>query len=383
MPALAQAQTTLRVPVVSRTVFYMPAWTAEKQGFFKEAGLDVKIEVYDASEKIFHDLRAGTHQIAIASIESVIAESYKGGTLRIVAGIAKRPPHFIIAQPEIKTLADLKGKTIGVVSMHEGTTFFVADIAKAGGFALNDVKVDAVGGSPTRARLLKERKIDMGLQPYPLSYEAEAEGFSNLGAMAKLVPDYQFVSVMVDETWASKNRAVLAAFLKALRRGTEYMFAHPDESAELGAKELRTSPAFARRALEDTLSMDIMSRDLSLADASLQRVFNIMQQAGVLARDVPFEPAKFVDERATSPRAGSSDRAGRADHLRARGRHVLPRQHLLDAPRGHRAAPDRSGNARMPGIGHVAHREHGATGRFHVAVDNEIAAQVFLQRELR
>ena len=295
-PAIAQSQTTLRVPVVSRTVFYLPAWTAEKQGFFKDEGLDVKIEVYDGSEKIFHDLRAGTHQIAIASIESVIAEAYKGGTLRIVAGIAKRPPHFIIAQPEIKTLADLKGKTIGVVSMHEGTTFFVADIARAGGFALGDVKVEAVGGSPTRARLLKERKIDMGLQPYPLSYEAEAQGFTNLGAMAKLVPDYQFVSVMVDENWASKNRRVLAGFLKALRRGTEYMFAHPDESAELGAKELRTSPAFARRALEDTLSMDIMARDLSLADASLRRVFSIMQQAGVLGRDLPFEPAKFVDE---------------------------------------------------------------------------------------
>lgn len=295
-PAIAQSQTTLRVPVVSRTVFYLPAWTAEKQGFFKDEGLDVKIEVYDGSEKIFHDLRAGTHQIAIASIESVIAEAYKGGTLRIVAGIAKRPPHFIIAQPEIKTLADLKGKTIGVVSMHEGTTFFVADIAKAGGFALGDVKVEAVGGSPTRALLLKERKIDMGLQPYPLSYEAEAQGFTNLGAMAKLVPDYQFVSVMVDENWASKNRRVLAGFLKALRRGTEYMFAHPDESAELGAKELRTSPAFARRALEDTLSMDIMARDLSLADASLRRVFSIMQQAGVLGRDLPFEPARFVDE---------------------------------------------------------------------------------------
>ena len=295
-PAIAQSQTTLRVPVVSRTVFYLPAWTAEKQGFFKDEGLDVKIEVYDGSEKIFHDLRAGTHQIAIASIESVIAEAYKGGTLRIIAGIAKRPPHFIIAQPEIKTLADLKGKTIGVVSMHEGTTFFVADIAKAGGFALGDVKVEAVGGSPTRALLLKERKIDMGLKPYPLCYEAEANGFTNLGAMAKLVPDYQFVSVMVDENWASKNRRVLAGFLKALRRGTEYMFAHPDESAELGAKELRTSPAFARRALEDTLSMDIMARDLSLADASLRRVFSIMQQAGVLGRDLPFEPAKFVDE---------------------------------------------------------------------------------------
>ena len=294
--SVAQADTTLRVPVVSRTIFYLPAWTAEKQGFFKQEGLDVKIEVYDASEKIFHDLRAGTHQIGIASIESVIAESYQDGKLKIVAGLAKRPPHFIIAQPEIKSLADLKGKTIGVVSMHEGTTFFVADIARAGGFKLEDVKVEAVGGSPTRARLLKERKIDMGLQPYPLSYEAEAAGFSNLGAMAKLVPDYQFVSVMVDEGWARANRAVLAGFLKALRRGTEYMFAHPDESAELGAKELRTSPTFARRALDDTLSMDIISRDLSLTNASLRRVFSIMQQAGALSRETPFEPARFVDE---------------------------------------------------------------------------------------
>ena len=295
-PPVAQAQTTLRVPVVSRTIFYLPAWTAEKQGFFRQEGLDVKLEVYDASEKIFHDLRAGSHQIGIASIESVIADSYKGGSIKIVAGIAKRPPHFIIAQPEIKTLADLKGKTIGVVSMHEGTTFFIADIAKAGGFKLDDVKVEAVGGSPTRQRLLKERKIDMGLQPYPLSYEAEAAGFSNLGAMAKLVPDYQFVSVMVDESWAHANRAALVGFLKAMRRGTDYMFAHPDESAELGAKELSTSPAFARRALEDTQSMDIMSRDLSLADASLRRVFGIMQQAGALARETPFEPARFVDE---------------------------------------------------------------------------------------
>jgi NitT/TauT family transport system substrate-binding protein len=296
LPAAAQAQTTLRVPVVSRTIFYLPAWTAEREGFFKQEGLDVKIEVYDASDKIFHDLRAGTHQIGIASIESVIADSYQGGKLRIVAGIAKRPPHFIIAQPEIKTLADLKGKTIGVVSMHEGTTFFIADIAKAGGFKLTDVKVEAVGGSPTRQRLLKERKIDMGLQPYPLSYEAEALGFSNLGAMAKLVPDYQFVSVIVDETWGRANRAALVGFLKALRRGTEHMFANPDASAELGAKELRTSQAFARRALEDTLGMDIMSRDLSLADASLRRVFGIMQQAGALAREAPFEPARFIDE---------------------------------------------------------------------------------------
>jgi NitT/TauT family transport system substrate-binding protein len=295
-PAAASAQTTLNMALVSRTVFYLPAWMAEQKGFFKAEGLDVKMKVYDSSDPIFVDLRKNEQQIAIASIESVIAEAYQGGKVRIVAGNAKRPPHFIIAQPEIKTLADLKGKTIGVVSMHEGTTFFVADIAKAGGFTLADVKVEAVGGSPTRQKLLKEKKIDAGLQPYPLSYEAEAAGFTNLGPIAQLVPDYQFTAVMVDQDWAKANRAALVGFLRALRKGTDYMFANPDESAEVAAKELRTTPAFARRAIEDTAKMDIMTRDLSVAPASLRRVFANMQQDGAIGRDEKFEPARFVDD---------------------------------------------------------------------------------------
>jgi NitT/TauT family transport system substrate-binding protein len=295
-PSPSRAETVINMAVVSRTVFYLPAWMAEKQGFFKTEGLDVRMKVYDSSDPIFVDLRKNEQQIAVASIESVIADAYKGGKVRIVAGSAKRPPHFIIAQPEIKKLADLKGKTIGVVSLHEGTTFFIADIAKAGGFKLSDVKVEAVGGSPTRQRLLKEKKIDAGLQPYPLSYEAEAAGFSNLGPIAKLVPDYQFTSVMVDEDWAKANRLALIGFLRALRKGTEYMFAHPDEAAEVGATELRTTVPFARRAIEDTARMDIMSRDLTVAPASLRRVFDIMQADGAIGRDVKFEPARFVDE---------------------------------------------------------------------------------------
>ena len=295
-PAAAQVQTPLRIAVVSRTIFYLPAWTAEKQGFFKQAGIEPKIEVYDAADRILTDLRAGSHQIGITSIENVIAESWKGSTLRVVAGSAQRPPHFIIAQPEIKTLADLAGKLIGVVSMQEGTTFFVKDIAKKGGFDVADVRVQAVGGSPTRARLLKERKIDAGLQPYPLSYEAEAAGFSNLGAIADLVPDYQFTSVVVDETWARANRPVLVGFLHALRRGTEYMFAHPDESAELAARELRTTPAYARRALEDTARMDVLSRDLSLTGKSLMRVFDSVKSAGLVPADATYDREKFVDE---------------------------------------------------------------------------------------
>jgi ABC-type nitrate/sulfonate/bicarbonate transport system substrate-binding protein len=297
VPGAALAETPLKMAVVSRTVFYLPAWTAEQQGFFKAAGLDVQMKVYDTSEQIFADLRGGSQDVAIASTESVIADAYKGGRLRIVAGNAQRPPHFIIVQPEIQSLAGLKGKLMGVVSMHEGTTFFVPDIARKAGLAAGDIRVEAVGGSPTRARLLRERKIDAGMQPYPLSYEAEAEGLRNLGPVADVVPDYQFTAIIVDEDWARSNRTMLIGFLRALKQGTEYMFAHPDEAAELGAKELRTTAAFARRALDDTAKMDILARDLRVSERSMRRVFDNVRAAELIPRDAAYDPSRFSDDR--------------------------------------------------------------------------------------
>ena len=76
-------------------------------------------------------MHAGTAQIAIASVEALVSDAFKGGTFRIVASVAQKPPHFIIAQPRFKTVADLRGARFGVLSLHEGTTFFVQDLEKA------------------------------------------------------------------------------------------------------------------------------------------------------------------------------------------------------------------------------------------------------------
>jgi transcriptional regulator GlxA family with amidase domain len=74
------------------------------------------------------------------------------------------------------------------------------------------------------------------------------------------------------------------------------MFAHPDESAALGAKELNTTPAYARRALEDTARMDVLARDLTASDRSLARVFENVKAAGLVPADAAYDRAKFVDE---------------------------------------------------------------------------------------
>lgn len=294
----AQAQSSLepvRVAIVSRTVFYVPVWIAARKGYYRDAGLDVTIEVYDNAEKINEDLRSGRVHIAVSTPESVVIDAYKGGTLRLIAGNAEKLPHFIITKPSMNSLKSLAGAKFGVLSMQEGTTYLVQEIAKAAGLKSSEYEIVAVGGAPTRWRLLKEGKIDAGLQPFPLSYEAEAAGFNNLGSVSTYVPDYQFTSINIDSKYGFRYARNVAAFLRATLKGQEFMAANPQETAQIAADELKTSSALAARALEDTARLKILSQDLSVSEPGLATVFTMLKAAGLVPEGALFDRAKIVD----------------------------------------------------------------------------------------
>ena len=109
---------TLKIALVSRTIFYAPVWVAERNGYFTDEGIDAKFDIFDNAEKINEVMHKGVAQIAIASVEALVADAFRGGRFRIVASVAQKPPHFIIAQPRFKKVEDLRGARFGVLSLH-------------------------------------------------------------------------------------------------------------------------------------------------------------------------------------------------------------------------------------------------------------------------
>jgi ABC-type nitrate/sulfonate/bicarbonate transport system substrate-binding protein len=291
----ARAADVIHVANVSRTLFSLPLWVAQRQGFMKEEGLETTSSILDNAEKINAALRSGEMQIAMGTPEAVIIDAYKGGSLRLIAGNTSKLPHFIVTKPEIKTLAQLRGANFGVLSDKEGTTYVVQDIAKAIGLTPADYRMTAVGGAPTRWRLLKEGKIDAGLQPFPLSYEAEAAGFNNLGSVIPFVPEWQFTAVNADRKWAEQNRDAVVRFLRALKRGRDFINSNPDETAQIAAEELRTTVALAARALQDTAHYAILDPELAVSEPGLKKVFETLQKAGDIAPDQAFNLDRFTD----------------------------------------------------------------------------------------
>jgi len=294
--ARAGERQPIKVAIVSCTVFYLPVWLAERRGYFRDEGLDATVEVFDNAERINAALRDGSVQIAMGTPESIMVDALHGGSLRIVAGNAGRLPHFIIARPGINSVAELKGKTIGVLSDQEGTTHLVPQMAAAAGLEPGDYTIKPVGGAPTRWKLLQSGAIDAGLQPFPLSYEAEAAGFRNLGPLTGIIPDWQFTSVNVDERWAEAHRATLVNALRALRRGLDDVAVDPAGAASVATEELRTTRPFAERALADTARMGILMPGMDVSMAGLARVHTALVAAKLLP-DEPFAPERVTDLR--------------------------------------------------------------------------------------
>jgi ABC-type nitrate/sulfonate/bicarbonate transport system substrate-binding protein len=290
-----RAADTIGVGMISRTFFYLPLWCSIHQGFMKEEGLDLVVQNPDTSDEVNKLLRSGEVKFVLRSPEASMMDAYRGGSLRVVAGGIHKLPHFIIANPRIKTLADLRGANFGVLAEKEGTTYIVQDIARAAGLTPADYKISVVGGSPARWKLLKEGKIDVGLQPIPNSYEAEAAGFTNLGSVIPFVPDWQFTAVNVDQKWADPNFDKVIRFLRALQRGRDFINTNPAETAKIAAEELRSKVELTTRMLVDIEKYQMLAKDTAVNEPGLIKVFETLQKAGDIAPDKKFDMNVFTD----------------------------------------------------------------------------------------
>jgi ABC-type nitrate/sulfonate/bicarbonate transport system substrate-binding protein len=293
---LARAAEKIHVATPSRVIFAIPFWVAEQKGYFKDEGIEATLEVVGSGKEITQRLKSGASQFSIVGPDASIIDAMNGGPQRIVAGIVRKPPLFLIAKPGIKTFADLRGANIGALSLTEGSSKLLVKMARAEGLTRDDLKITAVGGAPARHILLKDGKIDAGMQPMPLNYEAEALGFNNLGWAGKYEPDWQFTTVNTDGEWARRNPQLVTGFIRALLRGQQFIFANPDETAKVAAQVLKTPEPMAARAIIEAVRLGILDPRLNWSEPGLAKMYENMQADGVMPADRKFDVSKVVDD---------------------------------------------------------------------------------------
>ncbi len=286
----------ISISTPSRTLFAVPFWIAAHEGYFADEGIDATLEIVGDSSAIKDRLRAGVDQFSIDPPDGIILDALSGGPLRIIAGNACRPPLFIVSRPHITALAQLRGATIGVLSLNEGSSKLIPKIAAAAGLSMADVKVIEVGGAPTRKQLLLDGKIDVGLQPMPLNFEAAAAGLNNLGWTGQFEPYWQFTTINTNIEWARREPAVVTGVLRALGRGMTAMTSYA-KAAQIVEPELLCGIEHAEKALRECVRLGILDRQLLVSELGLSKVFANMQADETIDSGRHFEMTGFSDFR--------------------------------------------------------------------------------------
>jgi len=299
----------LAVGLVSRTYFNMPLWAAQEHGFFADEGLEVEGTIFGNAPQV-PPLLDGSLQVFIGSPELAIQNAVEGGPLKIVAGNAGKLVHSLIARAPFKRVSDLRGRTIGIFTDKEGTFFHVKAMLAAHGLHYpGDYEVKHTGGVPPRHKALLAGEIDAGLQSVPWNYVAEEAGMNNLGDVIDYVPDWQFVSINVNSRWAAANRGVLVRFLRAMMRGTAWLYANRAAASAIAARELPAPLHHAERAWDFFTGTNALTRDSSVNTKGLAVVIATLKEAGLLAPDAPADPATYIDDSYLREAGGAASRA--------------------------------------------------------------------------
>lgn len=209
-------------------------------GYFRQEALDVSILQTNGSTAALQAIVSGSADIAYASSLSIAAAIDKGAPIKAFAGITVQWPYFI-GVPEnsaIKTMADLKGKRIGVVSLASASYADLRANLKLAGLREEDVTIVPVGAGARAAAALKANQVD-AIDSYSDSFTVMRQNGIELTLLPR--PDEMgklfSVTMVTSERKLKEEPEKLAAFARAAYKGIIYTQLYPDSALRLAFKE--------------------------------------------------------------------------------------------------------------------------------------------------
>ena len=183
--APAMALDRIRIAVSNPNMPNLTVAMAQKNGLFKDEALEAEIIRMNPNVAITALVTGDVDYCQLFG--AVVGGAIAGLPVRIVAGFLDNWPMTLIAQPELKALKDLKGKTLGISSF--GATPDVAArmmIKQAGIDADKEIKILALGSDAARLMALKQRVVDVVVISPPADTQMEKQGYRILARAYEL-----------------------------------------------------------------------------------------------------------------------------------------------------------------------------------------------------
>jgi len=216
---------TVRFVQSGRTASSWPLFVGEEKKFFQKHGIYLEEIIIRGGTNTARAVLSNTIPIGRINPDYVIDAMEKGAKVKIISGAMEKIPYDVVARSEIKSGADLKGKTVGVDSLTGGTTLMLREVfEKAYKLSDKDYKLLVVGTSPDRYAALKGGSVHVTFMGPPFNLRARREGFTKLTTFHEHLGPIQFVVQFGNEDYIKSNRSDVIAFIKGMAEATRWLY---------------------------------------------------------------------------------------------------------------------------------------------------------------
>lgn len=294
-----------------RFVSHAPSYIAYERGYFKEVGLDVSFDFFEAAQPMAIAIASGDTDYAMTAISGGLISLADKGVAKVIGGALSEEKGIsgqkILAsnaayEAGLQSPADLDGKTFGMTQAGSSFHYMGSRIAAAENAKLKFKPLQKVGAV---IGAIKTGQIDAwSIVPHIAKPLADAGAVKIIGEVADYIPDYQVTTVFTSAQIAATENERTRAFLAALSRGADdFNAALVDKSAEQGEQDaiiaLLASHIYPDRALEDARGRIVngamrINSGMSLNRASVQDQLDWFKSEGLVKSGIDYET--LVDE---------------------------------------------------------------------------------------
>ena len=270
----------------------MHLYTALDQKIFAKYGIAIKhVVIQGGSNLVLAAMGADEIQFLYCAGDSTIPAMAAGGDAKLIASPLVGLPYVIIAQKDIRTIQDLKGKSIGIGSL-VGLPFRLikAFIKK---FNLENVQIRPLGGSqPERYNALVQSIIQAAPFTPPLDVRGKRDGFNVLYHLNDLGLPFLYSSLHTNSKSLAERRPLVQKMVAAIAESVRFVEDNPEKAKAAVSKILKVKDPDALQSSYDAYAIKLINRRLTVPVNAVSDAVEIVRESGI---KITRKPTDLVD----------------------------------------------------------------------------------------
>src|SRR6266550_715354 len=244
----ARAQERLKIAYSSADASNTVWFTAVDAGMYRKYGLDVELIFIQSSTMSVSTVVSGDIQVANSSGGAVASAAVGGANLVMTACYINTLPYELIVQESVKSVEDLKGKSVGISRVGSASDVAARVLIKGLGLEpVKDVPILQVGGAPERAAAFRTGRIAGFPSPPGIIHLAKGMPHRILISTADFQKrfDFPYICSTTTKSFLTTHRDTVKRITMALIEATQFLKTRKEESKKLIAKYSRqNNPAY-------------------------------------------------------------------------------------------------------------------------------------------